>query len=341
MEGLFFVLRLVALSALSSLCKAAASPAEGAGVALRGTQPSSLAAANATGRSLQSIDSTSCGSAQWLGGDAGNDDVWPGDGSLSAHYPGNYQGRQNEISSTPFPVRRDGTFSPSKDAFCNDADVSWYAGSPDGAKAWLDETQPDKNYFVLHGCDGAGLQVGDCLGDVKYVEQFGPRCEWGVDPGCDMSACDDWHKPCPFRHPGTGVGYRWYNCGWWSWGNDWVDTGKPWFGYTGIEDPPNSEGSMLLYPWVCGRTGQDWSWYWGGESYHHGGGAADTMENDWKCYCDNEPNDQSQEAHWDSHIPPPSIGAYKLWKEGDKIKAGSAFDSNAWFTLSGQAYPPW
>jgi hypothetical protein len=29
------------------------------------------------------------------------------------------------------------------------------------------------NYWVFHGCDGAGL-MNDCMGGTTYVEQFGP-----------------------------------------------------------------------------------------------------------------------------------------------------------------------
>jgi len=66
--------------------------------------------------------------------------------------------------------------------------------------------------WLIHGCDGAGIQ-GDCLGDVLYLEQFGPQGAVQCSPG----EYGHDHPQCGFNHPANGgnaVGFEWYNCGW-------------------------------------------------------------------------------------------------------------------------------
>lgn len=95
------------------------------------------------------------------------------------------------------------------------------------------------NYWVFHACDGAGLQV-DCMGDLYYIEQFGPRedenknyckdykgLQLGEGFTCDSTgfntsnnilndkATKCQHQSCTFKHPRTQNNYQWYRSGWW------------------------------------------------------------------------------------------------------------------------------
>lgn len=214
------------------------------------------------------------------------------------------------------------------------------------SKAWYDFTQdefaPDKNYWVFHGCDGAGLQTGDCMGDLYYVENIFNACgPWGSD-GCacigDPSEGLSWtdysgygqnvdHNQCPFIHPvpdaqGVYTVYTGYHCGWYKTGGGWSDDGKPWFdnlrpylkngGETGGHD------TMMLYPWVCTYDAtNEFSWYHSGELYDY--------DNHIKCWCDNEPAGQGT-GH-DATAPPPAIYAYFMGAcdgESDCIEATCA-----------------
>jgi len=199
--------------------------------------------------------------------------------------------------------------------------------------AWWDSEHGADNFWVFHGCDGAGTQMGDCGGGVMYVEQFGPRCDWG-------------HEDCAFRHPATGTAYKWYWCGWWSTDNQYADAGKPWWSVTGLGQS-DSPRTALLYPWedAYKNTGQNLEWYWGGDNY----GSADGNQEQIgyvdfgdKWICNNEPMDDD---HGSKTSIPASLaqhmGAYKLWDfEGGRMKVQNAFDGDV-FYLDKMAYPPW
>merc|ERR1711972_525633 len=49
-------------------------------------------------------------------------------------------------------------------------------------RAWAGDFSGKGNldYFVFHGCDGAGIQ-SDCLGDIKYIERIEYRYNSGDD----------------------------------------------------------------------------------------------------------------------------------------------------------------
>jgi len=106
-----------------------------------------------------------------------------------------------------------------------------------GVRAWAANfkggaTPPAKNYndeyFVFHGCDGAGIQGGDCAGDIKYFERFGPLYDdtsKGVSNGCVWSDslqkyfADDHYQTCFTKDQNTGqpLGLdEARNNGWWN-----------------------------------------------------------------------------------------------------------------------------
>jgi len=82
-------------------------------------------------------------------------------------------------------------------------------------QAWQDLETGAEDVWLLHGCDGAGIQ-GDCLGDLLYLEQFGKQGQAKCTPG--KYGVD--HPQCGFVHPANGnklkqgIGFEWYNCGW-------------------------------------------------------------------------------------------------------------------------------
>jgi len=105
--------------------------------------------------------------------------------------------------------------------------------------AWAGDFTGSGNldYFVFHGCDGAGLQ-SDCAGDIKYIERISYRytdSNLGITDGLVDSGqpftdafpdgiCGELEvKPgtgdmrtfCKFVHPGTEHVYSDYHGGWW------------------------------------------------------------------------------------------------------------------------------
>ena len=90
-------------------------------------------------------------------------------------------------------------------------------------RAWAhfkDKKLDDTNFFVFHGCDGAGI-MPDCVGDVKYVERIGPIsgdqnnlwCEDGITVKEIPNAPYNPRRRCEFRHPGLGKVYSDYAAG--------------------------------------------------------------------------------------------------------------------------------
>merc|ERR1712176_669409 len=202
-----------------------------------------------------------------------------------------------QISCTSFPVKTSDTGSCTYQV-TDDINMPFYTGSPTGAQAWQASGADD--FFVFHGCDGAGLQT-DCKGDLYYVEQYGPECQWG-DPGCegDLNS-NDLHNVCPFIHPGTGITYQWYNCGWWGDGEDWADGKMPWSPNNGLAPYTlkGPSGNMFLYPWVCHQNpDRDFSYF----------GVSDPHLN---CFCDNEPLDDTSTTG-DQLEPPPTWFVYTM-----------------------------
>ena len=189
------------------------------------TQVLVLALALATSGSSANGSKLQCGELEYCGG---------GHGDLST-----------EISCTCFPVKQKDLDT----SYCDHVDVPKFTGGdPLGAMAWYatdqDDDAEDKNYWVFHGCDGAGLSefdvihfihyifnephsthdlifrgtVDDCMGGTGYVEQFGTYSDEAVP--LSLHECSDgWESHCtqPFVHPGTGNVYSWYYAGQWTW----------------------------------------------------------------------------------------------------------------------------
>jgi len=232
------------------------------------------------------------------------------------------------LSCSPFPVKW-GDWAELEGCHWHEEKLDFYAGGRSRAKPWYDYNQaddPNKNYYVFHSCDGAGLQMGDCMGDLYYVEQFFPTCaslgkNWG-DDGCRCDDSDGYgldlpHNVCPMIHPGTTAWYSEYRCGWLNTAGDWADSKKNFwkqmkqFLTNGGEVPAGSD-TMLLYPWVCtvDDSSGDYRWYYGENAgYMYG-------DNSVKCWCDNEP----ASGDHDAYDPPRVVYAYYVEQSGDEVK---------------------
>mmetsp|Transcript_29149 Transcript_29149/g.61621 ORF Transcript_29149/g.61621 Transcript_29149/m.61621 type:complete len:334 (+) Transcript_29149:444-1445(+) len=92
-----------------------------------------------------------------------------------------------------------------------------------GVRAWAGDFSGNcvnSDYWVFHACDGAGIQGGDCKGDVQYIEHFGaPSADQTVYPtgnNCHLATTanneERWY--CNFVHPGTYTVYDDYRGGW-------------------------------------------------------------------------------------------------------------------------------
>merc|ERR1712107_585157 len=106
-----------------------------------------------------------------------------------------------------------------------------FAGSEATATAWYDGSSD--NFWVFHGCDGAGLQMGDCGGGTYYIEQFGPSS--GASPPfawppahSDSDYSTSHQRPEAFMHPGSFRKYQWYNAGMWTncYASQWPDESR-------------------------------------------------------------------------------------------------------------------
>lgn len=196
---------------------------------------------------------------------------------------------QSQVSCTPFK------FKPNKQTDeCKNsgADTTMFTGERDGARGWayFGEQGPDyyPNYWVIHGCDGAGIQT-DCAGDMLYIEQFGPTPPfYDGNPKCDYYADYPSHQKCDFSHPGTQEHYESYNCGWWNFGDiqdkDWLL--GPVAPYNWAPSALDSLGDLrtnpytdadvqlvaTISPWTCSKDSMN-----------------PFTESEMNCYCDNEP----------------------------------------------------
>jgi hypothetical protein len=245
-------------------------------------------------------------------------------------YCGGAHGDLNlEIKCTPFPAKNMGLPPYQWQSYCDHEDVRKYAGSSNGAKAW--QYSGADNYWVFHGCDGAGL-MDDCMGGTGYIEQFGPYSAEST-PLTRHTCGDGWENHCsqPFVHPGTGKVYKWYNAGMWTWGGgNWPDklAQKKWWDNMGLPDTDqldNGPGTAfaVMYPWVCGTTGgEDVTWLWGSEESWQNQLPYGDETYDTKCYYDNEPWDigKTPNAHWTSTLIPPIWQAYKFYYDENTQK---------------------
>lgn len=124
--------------------------------------------------------------------------------------------------------------------------------SPDPSEWWLSPgSGTEQDYFVFHGCDGAGLQ-SDCLGDIKYVERIqglysdgnlGIHHGEGTVP--DEGICGDFEYGrtyCKFVHPGTMRVHENYVGGWFLKPSDSGETCEAEFG---------DEGAGCIWAGLC------------------------------------------------------------------------------------------
>ena len=221
---------------------------------------------------------------------------------------------EQEISCTCYPAKNKDFPPYTWQDYCNADVLAKYAGSSKGAKAW--QSPGADNYWVFHGCDGAGL-MDDCMGGSTYVEQFGPYSNEQL-PLTLHECSGGWESHCtqPFAHPGTDKVYDWYNAGQLTYaGGKWPDqtVPKPWWDNMGLPDTDQLGGNdpgvafVVLYPWVCGYNDpsqEDVSWLWG----NHKPYGDKTYET--KCWYDNEPWDND---HFHGTTIPPIWQAYKFY----------------------------
>lgn len=102
------------------------------------------------------------------------------------------------------------------DCFINDweAMMSILPSDAYSVQVWQDFSAEDR--WIMHGCDGAGSQMMDCLGDVAYFEHLGGQGEPAYE-----DCMKDVHSQCSFQHPAwkskddPRSWFREYECGWW------------------------------------------------------------------------------------------------------------------------------
>lgn len=263
-----------------------------------------------------------------------------------------------EISCTPFPAKNMELPPYQWQSYCDNEDLAKFAGSATGAKAW--QSSGADNYWVFHGCDGAGL-MDDCMGGTTYVEQFGPYSTEQVP--LNIHQCSGgWKSHCtqPFVHPGTGKVYEWYNAGQLTYGKGkWPDqlADKPWWNNMKLPNTKklgNGPGTafVIMYPWVCDNWNpENLSWLWGRDE-PYGDKTYNTEHT--KCYYDNEPWDNNHEH---GKTIPPIWQAYKFhyddstqvitgWKLAEKFADHPDpvlyyLTGSPEFQLQSSGSPPW
>jgi hypothetical protein len=226
----------------------------------------------------------------------------------------------DQISCTAFPAK----LSPNSREGCGGAQVAELAGSNRAAGVWKANNSED--FWIIHGCDGAGL-MNDGLGANFYVEQYyGGRpfsktshanCEAKQGPNaCTKSnpqseACWCPHTQSNFTHPGTGKHYK-LNAGMWTYADNskkdkgkwrWPDqaAGKRWWQNMKLPNITNLKvrasdkvtAFVVMYPWVCNGPWKDSDWgaFWGNNESYANGLPFGTQTNKINCYYDNEPWD--------------------------------------------------
>ena len=206
------------------------------------------------------------------------------------------------------------------------------------------------DFWVIHGCDGAGL-MNDNAGANFYIEHYtgrfndaartlqnpqqyeGTQCS-ETNPATNKSYCWLTHTGEPFRHPGTTKSY-WIRAGMYTFNQgDFPDSvaGKPWWNGMKLgatSNFGNKSGGVLtafavMYPWVCHGPWDyqnDWSDYWGTKNNWQQ--QLPYGDNTYKtnCYYDNEPWDglskgtpPGYKPHFTSSQIPPEWYAYKFEK---------------------------
>ena len=259
-----------------------------------------------------------------------------------------------ELSCTPFEYRPNqwkNTKPVQDQSFCTNWDaLKTLTGRPKGGasndtyRAWafFDSTGhnvPQQNkgdYWVFHGCDGAGIQP-DCAGDNMYVERlYGPIstngpiwCQGGYTIDQIPSKGRNPRRQCKFKHPGTGKVYDNYYSGWWAEGdlnsNPWMMRAgaNRWWnntirnaftqkaGTSPFQGQAGDKLVMMIFPWVCDLAAED-----DDAEVKDGFYSPDTAYKNVKCWADNEPyTDGKGNAGW-----PPFAQLYYmlLTREGNK-----------------------
>jgi len=227
--------------------------------------------------------------------------------------------------------------------FEGDAYIDDMTGFKDGggAMAWADSTNGHPSeYFVFHGCDGAGLQP-DCKGDIKYIERFGGYWNGdgeGFDGMSKTGICgvpadsSDGRNFCKYVRPGSHKIYEDYQGGWWCDGT--ITPGCVQSAAT-PDDWSNFEWLHNVATYAEG--GLDDSWFGGkhpfakdGESSGVGWGKDGTrfsfMLFPWRC-------SETSESH--NHFSYPSVPkeGHKCWVDNEPGDIGYPYYTEIYFGL--------
>jgi len=261
---------------------------------------------------------------------------------------------QAQLSCTAYPAKGDGF---DKDDWCQSNDMFNLAYNPSSKKeAMVWQADGAGDYWVIHGCDGAGL-MNDVSSSSFYVEHYMGTQQWQAPYDCSkyspgdcqdpwtMDACWCQHWESPFVHPGTSQIYKYWAGMWTTCKAQWPDekAEKPWFqtlkdsGLKSTTDYGCNSGDaatafVIMYPWVCNGpyAGADWSAYWGADAYWQNGLPFGDDTYRVNCYYDNEPFDivntfpGNYDPHTQSKMVPPTFYVYKFVKKnaGDEYIHG-------------------
>uniref|UniRef100_A0A7S2VKX6 Uncharacterized protein n=1 Tax=Zooxanthella nutricula TaxID=1333877 RepID=A0A7S2VKX6_9DINO len=222
--------------------------------------------------------------------------------------------------------------------------VAYNPATKQQALVWQSDGAGD--YWVIHGCDGAGL-MNDQSQNWFYLEHYVGSRSWQRPWNCaqyragecrapwtsDACWCQHWESP--FVHPGTSRVYEYWAGMWTTCGAKWPDeaAAKPWFptlqqqglrstAEYGCDPADAATAFVILYPWVCNGpySGADWSAYWGDSGNWRRGLPYGDSTYGVNCYYDNEPFDLvnrkpgGYDPHTESRMLPPQLQVYKLVK---------------------------
>lgn len=132
-----------------------------------------------------------------------------------------------QITVTPYPARIEGI---ENQVYCQSKQAVEFSG-PNAASVW--QAQGADDFWVFHGCDGAGV-MQDCFGGNSLVEHYLGKADAVTEPNrCDFQPTDCFNPNnydacwCPhtrssFVHPGTSGKY-WVDFGQYSWCSETTD----------------------------------------------------------------------------------------------------------------------
>jgi len=249
-----------------------------------------------------------------------------------------------QLSCTAYPAKGDGY---DQGSWCQSSDMFNLALNPSTnrqALVWQGDGADD--YWVVHGCDGAGM-MNDVDHSSFYLEHFMGTQQWQEPYDCSqyspgdcqdpwiMDACWCQHWESPFVHPGSSQIYKYWSGMWTTCGALWPDelANKPWFGTLqasglkstsdyGCDSNDAATAFVITYPWVCnGPYNADFSAYWGVDANWQNGLPFGDETYGINCYYDNEPFDLvnrvpgSYDPHTQSPMVPPQLRVYKFVKK--------------------------